>query len=123
MPTSQPAQKEEIAYRRNREAVYRKKPRKKGIGSWEIRGRAVLAHRLVELRRRSGLSAQEVCERARINPGSLSLWENQHRTASLEQLRAVANAYGIPTLTLLECLMIDEAHLAYVVEKPRTEAS
>lgn len=71
-----------------------------------------LSERLAELRKKKGLSQMELAEALNVSRQSVSLWENDSTTPTVDRLQLLAEFYGIT---------MDE--LFYPIEeKPKAEA-
>jgi transcriptional regulator with XRE-family HTH domain len=61
----------------------------------------MIGERLVELRKRRGLSQQEISDTLQVSRGTYSLWETDKRRPELDSLIALADFYGVSVDYLL----------------------
>lgn len=62
----------------------------------------MLSHRLSDLRRKKGLTQNEVSELLNVRQGSYSNWENGKREPDIEMIKKIARLYKVSTDYLLE---------------------
>lgn len=55
----------------------------------------MIGDKLVELRKRRGLSQQEISDKLDVSRGTYSLWETNKRRPELDSLIAIADFYGV----------------------------
>lgn len=55
----------------------------------------MIGEKLVELRKRRGLSQQEISDKLDVSRGTYSLWETNKRRPELDSLIAIADFYGV----------------------------
>ncbi len=80
-----------------------------------------LGKRIVENRKRLGLTQDQLAERLGVTAQAISKWENDLSCPDITMLPKLAEIFGITTDELLGCPTAEKVHVAEVVEEDESE--
>ena len=75
----------------------------------------ILADKIIELRKRSGMSQEELAEKLGVSRQSVSKWEGAQSTPDINRILQLSEIFSVSTDTLLK----DEADLPAAAASPQ----